>query len=540
MLPFQAPVDDILFSLNHVAGAARLPDWDADLIREIVQQFARFAEGQVAPVDEAADLTGCRLENGRVTLPAGLVRAYQAYAEQGWPALTLPEEAGGQGLSGPVEGAVTEIFAGASHALQMVTGLVPGAARTVARFGTPAQQARWLPRLASGEWLATMALTEPGAGSDLSGVRMRATAGPDWRLSGEKIFMSGGDQDLTPRILHLVLARSGETNSGVRGLSLFLVPSHDDSGARLPVSVTRIEEKMGLHASPTCQMLFDAAPAELLGAEGKGLNAMFTMMNHARLDVALQGVAHAARATHIAASYAASRKQGAAGAMLDTHADVRRMLDEARTLALGTRALIHLALVELALNERPDLVDFLTPVCKFTGTEAGVTAANLGIQVLGGYGYLREYRVEQVLRDARVAPLYEGANGIHALTLATRLLRNANGAAADAFADFLADVPDVQAVWQDARARMLAAPDPTPAAHAFMLLTSQAALAVIWRRLQAVATDAPDPATLTRLARYQAAAQPMTLRYLADRVALDLAATSAPPNDPAAAAPAHP
>ncbi|HEY0274621.1 MAG TPA: acyl-CoA dehydrogenase family protein, partial [Paenirhodobacter sp.] len=402
MLPFQAPVEDILFSLDHIAGAARLPDWDADLIREIVQQFARFAEGQVAPVDEAADQAGCRFEQGRVTMPAGLVHAYQAYAEQGWPALTLPEEAGGQGLSGPVEGAVTEIFAGASHALQMVTGLVPGAARTIARFGTPEQQARWLPRLASGDWLATMALTEPGAGSDLSGLRMRATGEPDWRLSGEKIFISGGDQDLTPRILHLVLARSGDTISGVRGLSLFLVPSHDDTGARLPVSVTRIEEKMGLHGSPTCQMLFDVAPAELLGTQGQGLNAMFTMMNHARLDVALEGVAHAARATHIATAYAAGRKQGAAGALLNTHADVRRMLDEAEALTLGGRALTHLALVELELGTRPDLVDFLTPLCKFTCTEAGVAAANLGIQVLGGYGYLREYRVEQVLRDARV------------------------------------------------------------------------------------------------------------------------------------------
>lgn len=505
MTPFEAPVDDILFTLDHVAQAARLPDWDADLTREIITQFARFAEAEVAPADEAADQTGCVLEHGRVRMPPGLVAAYGAFAEQGWPALSLPEEAGGQGMPGPVAGAVTEIFAGASHALQMVVGLVPGAARTIAAFGSPAQKALWLPRLASGEWLATMALTEPGAGSDLSGIRTRAVAG---RISGEKIFISGGDQDLTPRILHLVLARTG--GDGVKGLSLFLVPSHDDAGTRLPVTVTRIEEKMGLHGSPTCQMLFDDAPGDLLGAEGDGLRVMFTMMNHARLDVSLQGIAHATRAARIATAYAATRKQGR-GLTIDQHPDVRRMLDDADALALGGRGLTHLALVELELNERPDLVDFLTPLCKFACTEAGITAANLGIQVLGGYGYLREYRLDQVLRDARICAIYEGTNGIHAITLATRLLRNAGGAAADAFAAFLCDVPEAQSEWQAARARMLAAKDPTPAADAFMRLTAEAALAEIWRRI--AATGRHD-----RLAAREARLRPIRLRHHADMV----------------------
>lgn len=510
MLPFEAPVEDILFSLEHVAGAGRLPGWDADLTREIVTQFARFAEGAVAPADEAADREGCVLENGRVRMPSGLVAAYADFAAQGWPALSLPEEAGGQGMSGPVAGAVTEIFAGASHALQMVVGLVPGAARTIAAFGTEAQKTLWLPRLASGEWLATMALTEPGAGSDLSDLRTRAQNG---RISGEKIFISGGDQNLTPRILHLVLARTG--GEGVKGLSLFLVPSHDETGAPMPVSVTRIEEKMGLHGSPTCQMLFDAAPGEMLGAEGEGLRVMFTMMNHARLDVSLQGVAHATRAGRIAAAYAATRRQGRA--TIDQHADVRRMLDEMASLALGGRGLTHLALVELDLGDRPELVDFLTPVCKFFCTEAGIAAANLGIQVLGGYGYLREYRLDQVFRDARICAIYEGTNGIHAITLATRLLRHAGGAAAEAFAAFLADVPEAREVWCAARDQMLAAADPLPAADAFMRLTAEAALAEVWRRIAA-------SGRCDGLAAREAGQRPIRMRHHAAMVALALGA----------------
>ncbi len=532
MTQFATLVEDILFSLEYVAGAHRLPGWDASLTREVVQQFARFAEAEVAPADEASDREGCRFEDGRVRMPVGLVRAYRAYVEQGWPALELPEAAGGQAVCGAVAGAITEIFAGASHSLQQVVGLVPGAARTLLRFGSEAQQAKWLPRLASGEWLATMALTEPGAGSDLSGIRTKGRhVDGGWTVEGEKIFISGGDQDLTPRILHLVLARTGNAASGVKGLSLFLVASHDDDGNRQPITVGRIEEKLGLHASPTCQMLFDHAPAELLGTDGGGLAAMFTMMNRARLDVALQGVAHAARASRIAAAYAATRRQGrapgqAGAAVLDAHADVRRMIDEAEALAIGGRALSHVALVEMDLDERPELVDFLTPVSKFACTEAGIRAVNLGIQVLGGYGYLREYRVEQALRDARITAIYEGTNGIHALTLATRLLRNADGAAATAFAAFLASegAGEALATWQAARERMLAAPDAAKAAHAFMLLTVDAALSAVWLRLERNAAHAPDPERLLRLARLQRAVLPARLRYHADLMAIALTA----------------
>ncbi|PZQ48171.1 MAG: acyl-CoA dehydrogenase [Rhodovulum sulfidophilum] len=514
MIAFQAPVDDILFALD-LAGAGRLPDWDEELAREVLTQFARFAEGEIAPLDEPGDREGCRLEAGRVTMPEGFAAAWAALVEQGWHAIGLPEDRGGQGLPGPLLGAASEIFAGANHALQMVTALVPGAARTILAFGTETQKACWLPRLASGEWLATMAITEPGAGSDLSGLRTRAIRDGDaWRIAGEKIFISGGDQDLTPRILHLVLARTGAADSGTRGLGLFLVPSHDASGARTPVAVTRIEEKMGLHASPTCQLAFEGAPAEIIGAEGGGLRAMFTMMNHARLDVAAQGVAHAARAVDVARRYAAERRQG--GAPIGAHADVARMLDTAEIAALGGRLLAQIAQVELAARGDTPLVDFLTPVCKVLCTEAGISAADLAIQILGGYGYLREYRVEQTWRDARVTAIYEGANGIHARALATRGLTHAGGAGAEAFAALMAEAPEIAGplgLWQEARRAQLAAERPEAAAHAFMKLTATVALGFAWARLGAAADRAPDPARYARLAARARAETMPAARY---------------------------
>lgn len=471
MIPFRAPVDDILAALS-AAGASRLPEWDQALSEEIIGHFARFAEGIIAPIDEAGDLEGCHLTDGRVSMPQGFPEAYAEYAAQGWPGLGLPPEFDGQGLPAPVLGVVTEIFAGASHSMQMVCGLVPGAARTIGRFGSPEQQARWLPRLASGEWLTTMALTEAGAGSDLSDIRTRAVEGPDgWRVEGEKIFISGGDQNLTERIVHLVLARTGSPEDGTRGLSLFLVPSHDEAGTRAPVRAIRIEEKLGLHASPTCQMVFDNAPAELLGQPGSGLMAMFTMMNHARLDVALQGVAHAARAYDIASTYAAERKQ--AGRPLTDHYDVRRMLSLIRDAALDARKLVCLALVEMELGENDDLVDFLTPVCKVMGTEAGIRAADLAIQVLGGYGYLREYRVEQIWRDARVTAIYEGANGIHALTLATRLLKGRGSRAGEAFDRWIegrVSTGELSA-WRQVRDQVAASDAPQELAEPFLRAT---------------------------------------------------------------------
>lgn len=488
MIPFKAPLDDILFCLRHVAEADRIPDWDEELAEGILEHFASFAEGVLAPIDEVGDAQGCTLMDGRVAMPDGFKEAYAQLAEGGWQGLTAPEDFGGMGQNALLAAGVSEIFSGANHAMQMVCNLVPGAISTLLKFGTDKQKQDWIPRLAAGLTLSTMCLTEPGAGSDLSRIRTKATpSGESWRIEGEKIFISGGDQDMSEDTLHLVLARTG--GEGVKGLSLFLCPSHQD-GTRNAVTVTRIEEKLGLHASPTCQLAFEGAQAELIGEEGAGLMAMFTMMNHARLDVSLQGVAHAARAAHIAMDYATERKQGrkAGGseAVLADHPDVRRMLDEQKSLALGARAMAYLTMAELTLGQNCALVDFLTPICKVFCTEAGIRAADLGIQVLGGYGYLTEYRVSQTWRDARITSIYEGANGIHAVAIATRGLRAPDGpdaftALIETLADDNADCLALLADWQAARATM--SENAIENAHDFMALSSELLFRAVWCKL---------------------------------------------------------
>lgn len=501
MTAFRAPLEDILFTLTHVAGAERLEGYDAELHAEIGAHFAAFAEGVVAPLNGAGDREGARLENGRVRMPEGFREAYALYREQGWPGLSVPEAYGGQGLGATALGIVSEIFTGANHAFEMMTGLVPGAVRTLMAHGTEAQRARNIPPLATGEWLSTMALTEPGAGSDLSRIKCRARRAGDgegWRIDGEKIFISGGDQDLSEGILHLVLARTSD--EGVKGLSLFLCRSEREDGTRNGVRALRVEEKMGIHASPTCQLAFENAEAELVGAEGQGLAAMFTMMNHARLAVALQGAAHAARAVDIARDYAAGRVQGRDTAIAG-HPDVARMLDEMDLRALGARGIAHLALVLLERGGSDDLVEMLTPVAKWFCSEAASEAADMGVQVLGGYGYLEEYGMAQVLRDARICRIYEGTNGIHALALATRQLRLGGPLdALEALADETAGVEAILSGWRAARARMEAGGEMRGLADAFMAVTAELTHQIVWSRIAAAAAHHPDPERLTRLA----------------------------------------
>jgi alkylation response protein AidB-like acyl-CoA dehydrogenase len=510
MKPFAAPVDDILFSLTHIADAPRLDGYDGELVAELAGHFAAFAEGVIAPIDEPGDREGARLVDGRVRLPAGYKAAFAAFVEQGWPGLTAPEVYGGQGLGGVVGAVVSEIETGASQAFNMLVNLTPGSIRTLMEFGSDDQKARFIPPLAEGRWLGTMCLTEPGAGSDLGRVRSRAAPdGENWKISGEKIFISGGDQDLSEGIFHLVLARTGAAEDGVKGLSLFACPSDLPDGSRNPIRVTRIEEKMGLHAQPTCQLAFDGACGELVGREGDGLRAMFTLMNHARIDVGLQGVAHAARAHDIASAYAAERVQGRGPdgpVTIDRHGDVRRMLDEIDAAALCGRAMTHLALVTLEAGDDPWLVEFLTPVIKAHCAQVGITAAETAMQVLGGYGYLEEYRLSQVYRDARITAIYEGANGIHAMALATRLLRLENGAAFDAFARFIetgAQSPGLSrayAAWQAARAHLQAGgADPGPIATPFLRLTGRVLEQAMAARMAAAAQHHPDPARIARV-----------------------------------------
>lgn len=507
MTPFKAPVDDILFCLRDVARADSLADWDDDLAADIIAAFGAFAEGVIAPLDEPGDAQGCQLENGRVRMPDGFGAAFAQLSEDGWQGLGAPEEFGGMAQNHLIAAAVSEIFTGANPSLQMITSLAPGAISTLLVSGSDEQQATWIPRLASGEALATMCLTEPGAGSDLGRVRTKAKRdGDGWRIEGEKIFISGGDQDMSRDILHLVLARTGALEDGVRGLSLFATSR---AAAGDTIKITRIEKKLGLHASPTCQMAFDGAPAELVGAEGDGLMAMFTMMNHARIDVALQGVAHAARAHHIAASYAAERVQGRGPngpVTIDTHADVRRMLDEQAILSMGARAMCHIALVEMEKGTRPALIDFLTPVLKVFCTDAGIKAADLGIQILGGYGYLTEYRVSQTWRDARITAIYEGANGIHATATATRGLRVSGGKGADQFEALIGELAgdrleELLGMWRAARTDLTVSATPTTGAHDFMELTGALFLRAVWHRIQDAATETSRNDSLIRLAR---------------------------------------
>ena len=504
MFDFKAPQDEILFSLVHVADATRIPSWDSGMAGDIIAHFSNLAEGVIAPLNASGDAQGAQLDNGRVRMPNGFRDAYRQLAGDGWQGLTAPEEFGGMGASPLVAAGVSEIFSGANHALQMVCNLVPGAITTLRRFGSPVQQQNWIPRLAAGEALSTMCLSEPGAGSDLSTIRCRATqSGSGWKIDGEKIFISGGDQDMSETILHLVLARTGLEEDGIRGLSLFLC------SAQPAISVTRIEDKMGLHASPTCQLRFDQAEAELVGQQGEGLKAMFTLMNHARIDVALQGVAHASRASQIACAYTAERRQGRTTdgrpAMLSDHADVQRMLNEQEILAIGARAMCHIALVELESGDRPALAEFLTPLCKVFGSNAGIKSADLGIQLLGGYGYLREYAVEQHWRDARIAAIYEGANGIHEKTLVTRGLRQGGGA--DEFVALVTELADEAPAimprlqeWKRLRKSLSDSQNPLPVAHEFTALSARLYLQACWYRIGCMAHHHPEPDHISRLA----------------------------------------
>lgn len=501
MIPFETPVDDILFSLVHVADAERLDDWDEETASDILNHFASFAEGVIAPLNSVGDAEGARLENGCVRMPESFREAYRHLSDGGWQGLSVPERYGGMEMSPLVAAGVSEIFSGANHAMQMVCNLVPGAIATLLRFGTDAQKAHWIPKLARGETLSTMALTEPQAGSDLSVIRTRAKQdGDTWRLDGEKIFISGGDQDLSDDILHMVLARTSE--DGIRGLSLFLCAKQP--GAR----VTRIEKKLGLHASPTCQMLFEGAEADLIGREGEGLKAMFTVMNHARLDVAMQGIGHAARAAQIARAYAGDRKQGrhsdGAPAVLSDHADVARMLEEQDSLAIGARAMVHLTFMALETGAKPELAEFLTSLCKVFGSEAGTRAADLGIQIMGGYGYLTEYGMEQIWRDARICSIYEGANGIHTRGLATRGLRPGGGA--DAFEEFVRELADgatdpaLLGHWNSLKREIKAAEDATPMARAFYEASASLFQDAVWRRIRARAEHHAEASRLRTLA----------------------------------------
>ncbi|MFL1875442.1 acyl-CoA dehydrogenase [Hansschlegelia beijingensis] len=457
-MSYRAPIADMLFTLEHAGGlaAARTEGLYAELDQEtvaaIVGEAGDFATEVIAPLNRIGDREGCRLADGRVTTPAGWPDVYRRWAAAGWNGISAEEEHGGQGLPTALWALTSELWAQGSMAFGLCPLLTHGAIECLERHASPEIRERYLPRLVSGEWTATMNLTEPQAGSDLALLRARAERAGDgsYRISGQKIFITYGEHDMAENILHLVLARLPDAPEGTRGISLFLVPKRHVGpdgalGDHNDVVCAGIEEKLGIHGSPTCTMAFGergGAVGYLVGEENRGLACMFTMMNNARLAVGLQGVAVAERATQAAIAYAHERRQGRADgealSAIVAHPDVRRMLLTMKALTAAARGICYRAAVEIdrsryaadeaerrAAHERASL---LIPIAKAFGTEVGCTVASLGVQVHGGMGYVEETGAAQHLRDARIAPIYEGTNGIQAIDLVTRKLPQSDGA----------------------------------------------------------------------------------------------------------------
>jgi alkylation response protein AidB-like acyl-CoA dehydrogenase len=461
-MDYQPRLDDIQHILAGVLDAPAqlqaLPAFaevDADLMQQVLEEAGKFVASAIAPLQRTGDEVGCRFDAGQVTAPPGFREAYQAFWQAGWPALACAPEDGGQGLPAVLEAVLYEMMSAANHGWTMAPGLLHGAYECIKHHASDELKAAYLEKVATGEWLATMCLTEPQAGSDLGLVRTKAVAHADgsYRLSGTKIFISGGEHDLTDNIVHLVLARLPDAPAGPKGLSLFLAPKVMPEGQRNGIHCERIEEKMGLHGSPTCVMRFDDATGWLVGEPNRGLNAMFVMMNAARLHVGLQGIGLLEAAWQKAQAYAQERRQmrapGASGtSLIAEHPAVQRLLDVQRAWIDGGRVLAYLTAVELdQLKHHPDgarreaaqrWCSLVTPVLKAAFTHQAFHGASDCLQVFGGHGYVREWGIEQIVRDARVAMIYEGTNEIQAIDLLLRKVLPDGGAGLGALLDELA------------------------------------------------------------------------------------------------------
>ena len=455
MATYKAPLRDmrfVLYELHNGAALTQLPgleDMTPELIDPVIEEAAKVCEEVLFPLNRSGDEEGCRLEDGVVRTPKGFIEAYRLFREGGWTGIACDPAYGGQGVPHSVNVVVEEMICSANLSFGLYPGLTHGAYKALYTHGSEALKERYLHKLVDGVWSGTMCLTEPHCGTDLGLSRTKAVPEDDgsYRLSGTKIFISAGEHDLTENIIHFVLARLPDAPKGIKGISLFLVPkflvNEDGSvGTRNGVSCGAIEHKMGIKASATCVLNFDDAKAWLVGEPHKGMRAMFTMMNDERLAVGLQGLGLAEVSYQGAVAYARERLQGRSlsGAKypekpadpIIVHPDIRRMLLTMRTTAEGCRALAgwvaqavdvqNHATDPKAKRDAEDFIALMTPIVKALFTDLGFEATNLGIQVMGGHGYIREHGMEQYIRDARIAQIYEGTNGIQALDLVGRKL----------------------------------------------------------------------------------------------------------------------
>lgn len=468
-MPYTAATQDQLLAIRVNAGIEELAQSEKfaaaepDMVEAIVEGIGQFAAGEWAPLNRLGDLEGAKLENGVVRLPEGFAEAYGAYVEQGWNAIAGPSEFGGQGLPFTLSCNVLENLGTANMAFNLLPMLSVGAIEALDHHGSRELQDKYLPKLVSGEWSGTMNLTEPQAGSDVGALRSTALPINDgehagkYRIKGQKIYITWGEHELSGNIIHLVLARLPDAPEGSRGISLFIVPKYHVKadgtlGSRNDLRCVSIEHKLGINASPTCVMSYgdnDECIGELVGAPNRGLAAMFTMMNNARINVGNQGVQIGERATQQALEYARDRVQSARAGSPDRtsvaiieHPDVRRMLLRMKALTEGARALLYYTAGQvdrgtLGHAEAAARGEVLTPLIKAWGTDAGIEVASLGVQIHGGMGFIEETGAAQHWRDSRIAPIYEGTNGIQAADLVTRKLDLENG---EAMLSLIADI----------------------------------------------------------------------------------------------------